>query len=70
MNQAGTVAVLALVAIVLRTLFAHVVILPGVVVPVAGLVFMALVVIVLGFVWLMTRDARRARRRASMWHAW
>lgn len=69
MNQAGTVAVLALVAIVLRTLFAHVVIWPGVVVPVAGLVFMALVVIALGFVWLMTRDARRARR-AAMWHAW
>ena len=70
MNQAGTVAVLALAAIVLRTLFAHVVIWPGVVVPVAGLVFMALAVTAIGFVWLMTHDVRRARRYARMWHAW
>ena len=66
MNPAGTVAVLALVAFILRALFGHVVILPGVTIPVAGLVFMALVTIVLGFVLLTIRRARRNRA----WHAW
>jgi hypothetical protein len=66
MSHAGTVAILALVAIVLRALCAHVVILPGVVVPVAGLVFMALVVIVLAMGWLMIRRTRRHHA----WYAW
>jgi hypothetical protein len=69
MNQAGIVAILALAAVVLRALFGHVVILPGVVVPVAGLVFMALVATVLGFTWLTIRRAR-SNRRNRVWVAW
>jgi hypothetical protein len=61
MNRAGTIAILALLAIVLRMLFAHVTILPGVVVPVAGLVFVLALAAVSGFWAMVIRRAIQNR---------
>jgi hypothetical protein len=59
MNLAGAVAVLAFATAMLRVLCAHVTILPGVVMPVAGLVFITELAAVACFAWWMIRRARR-----------
>jgi hypothetical protein len=59
--RAKAVVVLALIAMVLRTLCAHVTILPGVVVPVAGLLFATELAVSAGLIALAICRALRSR---------